>query len=171
MKKLSFDAFTKKIHIKTSMEKLYWAWGTAEGISSWFLKKATYSTPSGSYRTPSENIQAGDQYIWEWHNWDANEEGKVLQANEKDTIEISFADQCKVLVTLKDTGKSILLSLTQYEIPTDDENKLNIHYGCSNGWTFWLTNLKVFLEHGILLNETEEDLRGIPLAGFEYVNM
>jgi len=48
---------------------------------------------------------------------------------------------------------------------------LEIHYGCSNGWTFWLANLKAYLEHGILLNETEIDLRGEELAGYEFVNM
>ena len=171
MKQLTFDAFTKKIHIRTSMEKVYWAWGTTEGISSWFLKKASYSTPSGNLRSLTEQIQHGDRYIWEWHNWDGQEKGEVLQANGKDLLEISFADSCKVQVTLEDKGDTVLLSLKQYEIPTDDENKLNIHYGCSNGWTFWLANLKAYLEHGILLNETDVDLRGIPLAGFEYVNM
>jgi hypothetical protein len=72
---------------------------------------------------------------------------------------------------LEDHGKAVLLTLRQFEIPTDEENKLNIHHGCSNGWTFWLANLKAYLEHGILLNETEFDLRDIPLSGFEFVNM
>jgi hypothetical protein len=48
---------------------------------------------------------------------------------------------------------------------------MNIHVGCSNGWTFWLANLKAFLEHGILLNETTMDLREIPLANFQFVNI
>jgi len=24
--------------------------------------------------------------------------------------------------------------------------------GCSNGWTFWMANLKAYLEHGITLH-------------------
>ena len=56
-------------------------------------------------------------------------------------------------------------------MPTDEETKMNIYNGCSCGWTFWLANLKAYLEHGILLNETEFDLTDIPQAGHVYVNM
>ncbi len=122
MKKLSFDSFTKKIYIKTSIEKLYWCWGTTEGICSWFLRNAEYTTADGSLRGPGENIQAGDNYVWEWHNWNGQEKGRVLRANGKDYLEISFADVSKVSVTMEVTGDAVLLSLKQFEIPTDDEN-------------------------------------------------
>ena len=170
MSKLTFDSFTKKIFIKAPMEKLYWCWGTSEGICTWFLSQATYTSTGGVERKNDEKIQAGDSYLWKWHNWDGDEKGEVLQANGKDFLEISFADS-KVSVSLKDHGKAVLVVLKQHEIPTDEENKLNIHHGCSNGWTFWMANLKAYLEHGILLNETEFDLRDIPLSGFEFVNM
>ena len=170
MSKLTFDRFTKKIFIKASMEKLYWCWCTVEGITSWFLQDAIYTSTAGEARKPNELIQSGDSYTWKWHNWDGQENGKVLTTNGSDFMEISFADS-KVSVSLEDHGKAVLLILKQHEIPTDDENKLNIHHGCSNGWTFWLANLKAYLEHGILLNETEFDLRNIPLSGFEFVNM
>jgi uncharacterized protein YndB with AHSA1/START domain len=171
MNTLSFDSFTKKIYIKTNLEKMYWAWCTTEGITSWFLRKAIYTSPDGNARATNEKISEGDNYIWEWHNWDGQETGTVVQANNKDFFEITFANVCKVSVALQDCGHDILLTLKQYNIPTDDDSKLNIHYGCSNGWTFWLANLKAYLEHGVLLNETENDLRNEPLSGFEFVNM
>ena len=171
MSELSFDKFTKKIYIKSTLEKLYWSWGTSEGITSWFLSKAEYRDTNGALRSPESQIQAGDTYTWEWHNWDGQETGIVLEANGTDKIEISFAEVSKVSVHLAPQNGAVLLTLKQYEIPTDEESKMNIHFGCSNGWTFWLANLKAYLEHGILLNETEFDLRDIPLAGFEFVNM
>lgn len=171
MEKLGFDSFTKKIYIKTTVEKLYWCWATEEGISSWFIKKASYLKVDNTARDKADFIQKGDQYIWEWHNWDGQEKGTILQANDKDFIEIIFAAPSKVSVSLEYKGSVVLVTLKQFDIPTDDENKLNIHHGCSNGWSFWLTNLKAYLEHGILLNETEHDLRNIPLAGFQFVNM
>ena len=171
MNALSFDSFTKKIYIKTSQEKMYWCWGSSEGITSWFLDTAVYVDVDGNTRPSDEPIQPGDTYTWKWHNWDVEEEGKVLQANGTDFIEISFAEVSKVSVHIETHGEAVLLTLKQFEIPTDEKSKLNIHYGCSNGWTFWLANLKAYLEHGILLNETEFDLRDIPLAGFEFVNM
>nr|WP_299175766.1 SRPBCC domain-containing protein [uncultured Allomuricauda sp.] len=170
MEKLTFDCFTKKVFIKAPMEKLYWCWGTSAGITSWFLREANYVSDDGKNRALDENIQSGDNYTWKWHNWDGIEAGKVLKANGTDFLEISFADS-KVSVSLENHETAVLLVLKQYEISTDEESKLNIHHGCSNGWTFWLTNLKAFLEHGILLNETEFDLRNIPLSGYEFVNM
>lgn len=170
MEKLSFDSFTKKIFIKTTQERLYWHWATPKGICSWFLRKAEYIPPQGLPRTAESYMQSGDDYVWGWHNWDALEKGKVVQANGTDFLEITFADS-KVSVLLENQDNVCLLTLKQYDIPTDEQSKLNIHYGCSNGWTFWLANLKAYLEHGILLNETERDLRNLPLAGYEFVNM
>ena len=171
MSTLSFDQFTKKIYIKTTLEKLYWCWATSEGITSWFLSKAEYRDGEGNLRSPEAQIQAGDTYTWGWHNWDGEEQGKVLQANGSDFVEISFAEVSKVSVQLEEKEGAVLLTLRQYEIPTDEKSKMNIHHGCSNGWTFWLANLKAYIEHGILLNETEFDLREIPLAGYQFVNM
>ena len=170
MNKLAFDNFTKKIFIKAPQDKIYWCWATPDGICSWFLSEAIYTSSEGLKRGADEYIQSGDSYTWKWHNWDGDEKGEVIQANGENFLEISFADS-KVSVSLEDHEKAVLVILKQYEIPTDDENKLNIHHGCSNGWTFWLANLKAYLEHGILLNETEFDLRDIPLSGFEFVNM
>ncbi|MFD0861278.1 SRPBCC domain-containing protein [Sungkyunkwania multivorans] len=171
MKKLSFESFTKRIHIKTSMEKLYWCWGTAEGITSWFLRKAEYTSPDGKNRSASEHIKKGDSYVWAWHNWDSEEKGSVLDANGIDLVAWSFAGDCIVTVTLEQKEKAILLSLVQSNIPVDEKSKLEIHHGCSNGWTFWMANIKAYLEHGILLNETEIDLRAYELSGYEFVNM
>jgi len=171
MGKLTFDSFTKKIYIKASVEKLYGLWATKEGIESWFLRNAEFVSAEGNTKKATELVEAGDRYIWKWHNWDGQEAGKVLQANGSDYIEFSFAEFSKVSITLEDKGNAVLLTLKQFEIPLDEESKMNIYNGCSNGWTFWLANLKAFLEFGILLNETEFDLTEIPQAGHIYVNM
>jgi len=171
MSQLSFDQFTKKIFIKSSLEKLYDCWATSNGITSWFLRKAEYRDKNGTVRASDSQMQAGDSYTWGWYNWDGEENGQVLQANGTDYIEITFAEVSKVSVHLQQQEGAVLLTLKQYEIPTDEQSQMNIHFGCSNGWTFWLANLKAYLEHGILLNETEYDLRNIPLAGYEFVNM
>ncbi len=170
MNALRFDQFTKKIYINAPVSELYRYWATSKGITSWFLRKAIYKDIKNSVRQPNDLVQAGDTYTWEWHNWEGQEKGEVLQANGSDFLEISFTNS-KVAVSLEDAGKVTLVVLKQHGIPLDEESKLNIHHGCSNGWTFWLANLKAYVEHGILLNETEFDLTNIPLAGYEFVNM
>ncbi|GAA4270901.1 SRPBCC domain-containing protein [Aquimarina gracilis] len=170
MEKLQWSSFTKKIYIHAPIKKIYDLWATTEGITSWFLKSAEYKSAEGLIRKSDEYIQKGDTYIWCWHNWDGKEEGKVLEANGKDYLEITF-ETSKVSVQLKQKNNVTIVILTQYEIPVNEESKLRVHFGCSNGWTFWLTNLKAFLEHGILLNETEINLQENELAGYEFVNM
>ncbi len=101
MEKLEWNSFTKKIHIYASLEKLYYLWGSTEGITSWFLRHATYKTKEGQTRAPSEFIQKGDMYTWQWYNWDGKEEGKVLEANGTDYIEVSF-ESSKVSIRLEE---------------------------------------------------------------------
>ncbi|MBQ4819049.1 SRPBCC domain-containing protein [Aquimarina sp. MMG016] len=170
MEKLQWSSFTKKIYIHTSIENLYNLWATSKGITSWFLKNAEYRSPKGQVRKPGELIQKGDTYTWEWHNWDEKEEGEITEANGKDYIELTFGG-CKVSVKLEKKNNVTMVTLIQFEIPEDDDSKLKLHYGCSNGWTFWLANLKAFIEHRVLLNETEIDLRAHELAGYQFVNM
>ena len=171
METLNFHSFTKKIYIKATPEKLYECWATINGICSWFLREASYNTSEGKSRSADELIQPGDHYLWRWHNWDGQEEGEVVLANGKDELEFTFAGRSKVHVQFSKSDGATLVVLRQYHIPTDEESKLHIHVGCSNGWTFWLANLKAFLEHGILLHEREVDLTSVPMAAFEFVNI
>ena len=169
MSSLAFDHFVKKIYIKSTIEKLYWCWATEDGLTSWFLREVTFKHDNtkieyGAY------VNAGDSYTWKWHNWDGQEDGKVLQANGKDFIQYTFADGI-VDIHLEQFNDVVIVTLKQHQIPLDDDSKLKIHVGCSNGWTFWLTNLKAYLEHGILLNEKEIDLTENELAGWVFVNM
>lgn len=171
MSEITFESFTKKIFIRTTPERLYDCWATENGICEWFLSKASFHSPEGSKRGAGQMIEVGDQYVWEWYNWDGQETGEILEANGRDHLVFSFAGSSKVAVDLEKKGEKVLLTLHQFEIPPDDKSIYNIHVGCSNGWTFWLANLKAYLEHGILLNETEEDLRKLDQAGLIFVNM
>ena len=171
MEGLSFSEFTKRIYIRASPEQIYSSWGTPDGICKWFLRDAEYRDDSGRVRKGAEPVQPGDRYVWKWHNWEGAEEGMVTRANGRDELEFSFAGVSHVRLSLEAGKNAVLLNLHQYGIPTDDESKLNLHYGCSNGWTFWLANLKAYLEYGVLLHETDLDLSKFPLAGFEFVNI
>ncbi|TRZ41848.1 SRPBCC family protein [Robertkochia solimangrovi] len=170
MAALSFERFTKRIFINTTIEKLYWCWATEDGITSWFLRASDF-TRNGNRLKPNEFVQAGDEYCWMWHNWEGQETGKVLEANGKDKIVYTFAGDCHLTITLESKHDHTLLTLTQSNIPTDDDHKMKVHFGCSNGWSFWMANLKAFLEHNILLNETGIDLSTYDNYAFEFVNM
>ncbi|PNQ73340.1 hypothetical protein C1T31_07425 [Hanstruepera neustonica] len=170
MEKLQWHSFEKKIYIKSTVEKLYELWASEKGITSWFLSQAKFKDKNGNLKDKTEFVQNRDTYTWHWHNWDGEANGTILQANGKDYLEFTF-EGSKVSIKLEEKNGVVIVILKQFEIPEDDESKLRIHFGCSNGWTFWLTNLKAFVEHGILLNETEINLKENELSGYVFVNM
>jgi len=170
MNTLDWTTFTKKIKINTSLENVYNHWSTPKLLCIWFLKEAVYTNPSGIITKQDEQLNINDSYTWKWHNYDGEEKGTVKEANGSDTIIFSFAGDTNVKVSLEQKGNQVHLELIQYNIPTDDVTKFKVHCGCSNGWTFWLANLKAYLEHGVLLHETESDNTDDKISCGEYVN-
>lgn len=150
---IDWTKFTRRIYIDSDIQEVYDAWTVPERVEEWFLERAVYINPSGSEVPRSNNYQAGDTYTWKWHNWENVEKGKVLEANGKDHIKFSFADGT-VSIQLTEEDDMTKLDLLQEGIDEDEKSKYNIYYGCSLGWSFWMVNLKAWLEYGITLNET-----------------
>jgi len=147
----NWNSFTKRILINSPLETVYRCWATKTEIENWFLEKAAYSS-SDKHREPDEPVQKGDHFSWKWNNWDFTEEGEILDANGKDFISFTFGKGGHVNVELNYRKGSTEVILTQKEIPTDEKSKMDIFVGCNTGWTFWLTNLKAYIEHGITLH-------------------
>jgi hypothetical protein len=145
-----WSRFVLRIPLNASVESVYRAWATPEGIEKWFLRKAEFYTSGNRLRTAHENIQKGDRYTWLWHGYDDDtvEHNDILEANGEDTLSFVFAGHCIVTITIGVIDSEVILQLTQENIPTGDEGKVNIHVGCMEGWTFYLANLKSILEGG-----------------------
>ncbi|MFD0964213.1 SRPBCC family protein [Pseudofulvibacter geojedonensis] len=170
MDTINWSSFTKKIHLKKNIQTVYNAWASSEIICTWFLREAVFTDTNGKPRKQNENTEKGDSYSWKWHNWDGEEKGTILEANGKDKLVFSFAGDAQVNIQLTQKEDHTLLELTQSNIPTDDTNKFKLYCGCSNGWTFWIANLKAYLEHGILLHETDLGYLNGQLDCHEYIN-
>ncbi|PXX99203.1 hypothetical protein DF185_15110 [Marinifilum breve] len=170
MKEIDWTKFVRKIHIKSSIDKIYKCWATQHKLERWFLKKAEFKSADNLPRASKEFIQTGDTYSWQWYNWEGIEKGKIIEANGRDKIVFAFADnEVEVLLT-REKGMT-LVCLTQSKIKTDEPSKMNNFVGCSNGWTFWMTNLKAYLEYKILLHNKSDDQTLNPNDGFEYINV
>jgi len=111
----------------------------------------------------SDPMQVNDEYAWNWYGYEFTEYGKILVANGKDLFSFYFAGKTKVEVKLFILNNQVLVTLTQSEIPEDDDSKKNIRLGCSSGWAFYLVNLKAWLESRI-------DLRNKDIANGIVVN-
>jgi len=171
MENIDWSSFNKKIKINTTLENVYKHWTIPELLCIWFLKAAEYTDPNGVVKGQNEQLKTNDSYTWKWHNYDGEEKGRIKEANGRDSIIFSFAGDTNVKVILEEKDNQVHLDLAQYDIPTDDATKFKIHCGCSNGWTFWLANLKAYLEHGILLHETESGSTNDKMSCGEYVNV
>ena len=58
-----------------------------------------------------------------------------------------------MLVRISSAGRGSIFVLTQSNMKTSPIQRVRMHLGCQTGRTFFLVNLKAYLEHGI-------DLRG-----------
>jgi len=151
---IDWTSFQKRIVVNKSLSEVYSAWATKFKIEQWFLQEANYWDDNKNPRNENELVQKGDSFTWRWHNWDFEEKGEVLKANNIDTISFTFGKAGHVHIELKSVQNGTEVTLTQDNIPTDERSKKDFYVGCSTGWTFWLTNLKAWLEHEVKLNVT-----------------
>jgi len=147
----SWNSFSLRIKIDQAVRTVFECWATQGQLEKWFLEEASYYHGNDK-RKADELVQKGDTFNWKWNNWNFTEKGEILEANGKDFISFTFGAGGKIDVKLNEINGMTEVSLTQSDIPTDEKSKMDIYVGCSTGWTFWLTNLKAFLEHGITLN-------------------
>ena len=155
--------FTKRIPIKAKLSQVYKAWSTQQELENWFLRKAEFTRPDNSLKAKNEEIEKGDKYLWLWHGFPDNvfETKQILAATGKDFIQFGFTAECIVSVKLYTLEEETIVELTQENIPPDDNPATNLHIGCGEGWTFYLANLKSYLEGGIDLRNKNEKIQGV----------
>lgn len=152
--KPDWTSFTRRIHIQKPTQLVFDAWTQKRLLETWFLEIAEFKDSNGVGRKPIETVQQGDTFSWKWNNWPHREEGEVLNIKNKELISFTFGPGGIVDVHLKESKFGTEVTLIQKQIPSDDKHKMDLFVGCYGGWTFWLANLKAWMEHGITLHAT-----------------
>ncbi|WP_290970699.1 SRPBCC domain-containing protein [Flavobacterium sp.] len=93
-----------------------------------------------------------------WYLYDDAMKGKIVSANGKDQLQFTFEGNCLVDINLSEANGYTIVELRHHNIPTDDYSKQYIRLGCSNGWHFYLTNLKSVYEGGLDLRNKDGNL-------------
>lgn len=158
MENFDWTSFKKRIAIKSSLDKVYDAWTKANELEKWFLKKVLFYDSNGTSINPDRNVQTGAKYEWLWYLFEDPMNGRIVSANAKDFIQFTFEGETLVDVNLEENGDYIIINLHHHNIPTDNESKQYIRLGCTNGWTFYLANLKSVYEGGLDLRNKSEKL-------------
>lgn len=150
MSSFKWSEFTLRMPIRAGLQQIYDYWSTQQGMEKWFLRSCEYYSPDGDLKGINTPMLKNDTYLFGWHGQgdEINESGRILEANGRDELTFTFADPCKVHVHIYPLDFETMVELRQYNIPTDDAHKAKYHLGCSNGWTFYLANLKSVLENG-----------------------
>lgn len=142
-KKVKHDwtQFTLRIQIKASVERVFAAWTNDRIVSKWFTEKTVIEP------------RKGGRIYFEWVAGDKLDTKVIAIAKNRKFVFPFGSKGEEVSVTFKKDGRETLCELHQYNMGTDPTSKWNMHRGCIQGWTFFLANLKAYLEHGV-------DLRG-----------
>lgn len=154
MENFDWTSFTLRVAIKASKATLYKAWASKD-IEKWFLSEADYFDNNQQPIDATQLATVGNSYLWRWFLYEDTEKGKVTQANGEDFFEFTFAGDCLVGITLSEENDHTVVTLTQKNIPTDDNSKKYIRLGCHGGWSFYLVNLKSVYEGGLDLRNKD----------------
>ena len=152
-----WSEFTFRVFVAASRQTVFQHWATSGGLEKWFFEEAEYLDAEGAVRESDAHVQAGDGCRWKWHGWDHTHEGTITEVGADEFMEFTFPPAGTVRIQFVDRGaERTEVVLTQSGIPHSSDKEIkDFYYGCSLGWSFWLVNLKAFLEHGIVLNELD----------------
>ncbi len=158
-----WSSFTLRVAIKADPQRIYDAWATQAGLERWFLRKAEFTNSDGTKRERSAHVQKGDVFEWLWFGYgdDTVERREVLEANGHNLFRFIFSGGCTVTIIIKHELGETLVELKQENIPLDEDPKMNLCLGCSNGWTFYMANLKSILEGGIDLRNKNDKIASV----------
>lgn len=162
MEKHDWSKFVLKINIDADVEDIYDCWSVPLLLEKWFLRRAVVYQ-DGEVLMPEASVREGDTYEWYWHGHDDEtfEKGEILETNHTNMIKFSFTAGAEVTVNIGTVGGESVVMVTQELIPTDEHGMVNYNVNCQVGWTFYLTNLKSYLEGGIDLRNKNVMFTGV----------
>ncbi len=145
--------FRLRVFIDRSIEDLYEAWLSSANLEKWFVAKAAFFDSDRNLIDGRTVVGNGTRFQWEWAEGTL-EKGEILIADGRSSFAFTFGTGCTVAVTLSRLDGRTLVELMETHTMTDLERKQDIYVSCSQGWTFYLTNLKSVYEGGLDLRET-----------------
>jgi uncharacterized protein YndB with AHSA1/START domain len=135
--KYDWSQFKMKIEIDRPVSVVFEAWTNGDEIAKWFTEEAIIE--------PRRN---GRIYMM-WLTGETMDD-KIISIAKNRLFTIPFGDKReRVTVRFKKDGRGCICELHQYNMGTSPKDKWEWHKGCAMGWTFFLANLKAYLEHGI----------------------
>lgn len=129
--------FRLRIEIAAPPQKVFDAWTSRELLEKWF--------PVAGVIEPRK----GGRIMLTFLGGDSHDD-RVTSARRPGRLQFPFGKRGEqVRISLRKVRGGTLCELHQFNMGTTPKAKIEMHMGCQQGWTFFLTNLKAFLEHGL----------------------
>ena len=148
-----WSQFTLHMYYRASIERVFAAWSTSGGLTSFFIREARHVAPDGTVRAPGEPAQPGDRYAWDFMH-PFRVEGEFLPSDERE-VAFTFGGAMRVKVTVRQVEEQVEVRLHQTGCATEDPDRAWQHLNCRTCWTYFMTNLKSVLEHDTDLRDRD----------------
>jgi len=142
-----WSSFQLHVAIQAEPAELIEYWSTIHGMENFFVEMMRITGPDGRERGGEECARAGDDYVWRWHNG-RHVSGKYLSVDPGHEVRFTFGEATVAVSAVAYQGGS-LLRLRQFDIPDTKDARMHVHSNCRSAWVYFLTVLKVLMEHGI----------------------
>lgn len=155
--------FRRRVFVKAPLREVFEAWACPSRLTTWFIRTAEGTDAEGAPRDPDEIVRAGDRYHWRWHQ-DLETSGRFLEVVPDERLAFTFGSagegpegEIRVTVVFEQQAGETTVELTQENMPDTPAAHVGWYTGCNMGWSFFMTNLKALLEHGVDLRETDPE--------------
>jgi uncharacterized protein YndB with AHSA1/START domain len=144
--------------------EVFRAWASAEGLESFFVEHAHFTSSDGANRGPAEIVRTGDAYEWTWRHGHAIT-GRVTEVVEDREVSFTFGGMHVSVLFAVVAGRTEV-RLRQSEIPATPEGRVLGHLNCRSCWIFFMTNLRSVLGAQHDLRDEDPDTVSSMEVGF-----
>ncbi|MEM7322070.1 MAG: SRPBCC domain-containing protein [Actinomycetota bacterium] len=128
------------------LDEVFRRFATAAGMESFYVGRATFTTPDGVQRSADEVYGPGDTYHFEYVH-DYRHGGEILAVEPDRLVAFTFGE-CTVTVRFRELDGATEVALHQTGCPTEDPERAWMHLNCRSCWIYFMTNLRSVLAGG-----------------------
>lgn len=153
MHEYDWSQFHVRMYYLAPLEQVFRRFATAQGLESFFIRKATHTSSDGAARKPDALAQSGDQYAWEYvHSFS---HGGIFERVDPPRCVCFTFGTMKVTIHFRDLGNATEVDLHQTNCATTDPQRAWQHVNCRSCWIYFMTNLRSVLAGGSDLRDHE----------------
>ena len=152
-----YGEIRRSIYINASLSMVYDSWAISEDLEKWFVENKAVKEEDQDGKNLNSSIEKSDHFKWEgFLSPNTLMSGHVSKIKKDSYIIFEFEEGSSLHLSFKsiDIGRTEVRLVHTFKVQEMDKKHF-LHHQYSISWTFWLVNLKAFLEHGITLDRNE----------------